>query len=198
MIAGFDRVGAWCYDQPELLARMLEIVTAREIDRIRHGFAVMGEQPSRVSLADDYAPFLSAEMYEQFVLPYQKAVRDAFGPTVEFHSCIPAPHLLRHWRDELRISVFNGFKPRSGLAGLRDAYAPVAAVFGNTIVLEPDLDGANVMLATRPQLAEATRVVCAVFAPGRGLKVGATLCGGHRDDDLEKLNAIREAIDSLP
>ena len=190
MIAGLDRISFWCYDQPDMVKKIVEIITEREIERLRENFRIMGETPSPVGLADDYSPFISVPMYEEFVLPYQQQIRDAFGSSLPFHSCIPDAKLLTAWRDQLRISLFNGFKPRNGLESLRKFYEPVAEVFGNSIVLEPDMDGANVMNADRHQLAEATKEIRDVFAPGKRLKVCATLCGGHQLDDLEKMSAI--------
>ena len=43
------------------------------------------------------------------VLPFQQLVRAAF-PAVNFHSCIPVARLLTHWRDDLKIRLFNGNK----------------------------------------------------------------------------------------
>lgn len=197
MIAGLDQISMWCYDQPERVHRLLKIITEKEIARIQDAFAAMGEKPGPASMADDYSPYISLEMYEEFVLPYQQQIRDAFGDIVYFHSCVPDAKLLAAWRDKLGITVFNGFKPQHGLHNLRANYAPVAAAFANRIVLEPDLDGANVMIATREQLREAVQIVYELFAPGKGLMIGATLCGGHKSDDLAKMNVIKQTIREL-
>jgi uroporphyrinogen-III decarboxylase len=145
-------------------------------------------------MADDYSPYLSLAMYEEFVLPYQKIVRDAFGSTTGFHSCIGDPKLLRHWRDDLRITVFNGFKPRRGLASLREDYTPVAREMSGRLVLEPDLDGCKVMVASEDDLKRAVEECLEVFGPAKGIKICATLCGGHHVDDMQKMNVIKKTI----
>ena len=194
MIAGFEQVSLWCYDQPSLVKRMVEIIAQKEIERIQDAFRIMGERPSPIGMADDYSPYLSLAMYEEFVLPYQKIVRDAFGSTTGFHSCIGDPKLLRHWRDDLRITVFNGFKPRRGLASLREDYTPVAREMSGRLVLEPDLDGCKVMVASEDDLKRAVEECLEVFGPAKGIKICATLCGGHHVDDMQKMNVIKKTI----
>lgn len=194
MIAGFDRVCAWCYDDRPLLERMMEIIVRKEIERIRRSYREMNLPPGPIGLADDYSPYVSLDMYRDLILPRQQALRDAFGKHLFFHSCIPDAKLLADWRDALAIRLFNGFKPLHGLGNLRRDYTPVAQAMGGRIPLEPDLDGGNIMLVSEPGLSAAVTECLDVFAGCRGLKIGATLCGGHRTDDLAKMNAIKRTI----
>ncbi|MFP4056970.1 MAG: hypothetical protein ACLF0G_08880 [Candidatus Brocadiia bacterium] len=194
MIAGADRVLLWCHDRPGLVSRMVALITEKESQRLEHAFAVMGEPGGEITLADDYCPYVSLPMYKELILPHQQRLRDAFGPSIRFHSCIPDPRLLRPWRDELRISLFNGFKPQGGLASLRRDYQPVADVLGGRMVLESDIDGANVMVASAARLRRAATDWLEVLGPFSGAKLGATLSGGHRPDDLAKVGALKAAV----
>ncbi len=145
-------------------------------------------------LADDYSPFVSVQMYETFILPYQLQLRDAFTDTLDFHSCIPAKQLAEHWRDKLNIRLFNGFKPQGGLTTLKEDFQPIADVFAGRICMEPDLDGANTMSASAEQLQKATLDWLGVFGAHAGVKLCATLSGGHTADDLVKMNVLKQTV----
>lgn len=194
MIAGLDRVAMWCYDRPNLVKQMMKIVTEKEIERIRKSFGLMGKPARDIKLADDFSPYLSVEMYEEFVLPYQQRLRDAFGSRCFFHSCIPDSKLLKYWVQDLNIRLFNGFKPVNGLDNLKRDYEPVAELMAGRVLLEPDLDGANIMVATEKKLEEATRTFLSLFDGFNGVKLCFTLSGGHRPDDLKKLNIIKKTV----
>lgn len=194
MAAGFDQVCLWCYDNPDFVHRLLDVLVEKEIARIRHAFAVMGETPSDIGLADDFSPLVSLDMYEEFILPTQQRMRDAFGDRVYFHSCIADAKLVTHWRDDLRIRVFNGFKPHDGLGTLRDDYTPIARALAHRVLMEPDIDGANVMSASEDELRTAIQDCQHVFAHLPGVKFCATLCGGHRVDDLAKVNVLKRTV----
>lgn len=194
MIAGFDRVSMWCYDEPEMLDDLLDLLTDKEITRIHHAFEVMGETPSAIGMADDYSPYLSVEMFERFVLPRQLRLRDAFGEHLGFHSCICDRRLLAHWRDTLRITVYNGGKPSDGFGTLVKDYTPVKEAMAGKLLLEPDLDGANLMCATENELRAAIDDFLTVFDDPRGISLCATICGGHRVDDLAKLNVMHDTV----
>jgi hypothetical protein len=194
MVAGFDNVSLWCYDRPEFVTRLLDVITGKEIERIHHSFKLLGEEPSRIGIADDYSPYVSLAMYEELILPSQLRLRDAFGGTLDFHSCIPDAKLLAHWRDDLNIRLFNGFKPLDGLANLQRDYAPVAEAMAGRVILEPDIDGANVMVASEKDLGQAALDWLEVFGAHKGVKLCATISGGHRLDDLEKVNVLKRTV----
>lgn len=195
MIAGFDRVSMWCYDEPELVTRLVAIITEKEIARIRQAFATMGEPVGPLAMADDFSPYLSVGMYEDFILPAQQRLRDAFGDRVYFHSCIPDPKLLAHWRDALKICLFNGFKPQHGLHNLTRDYTPVADAFRDRqVLLEPDMEGANLMSASADDLRQAATAWMSVFEGMAGVTYGVTVAGGHRVDDLQKLRLIHDTV----
>jgi len=192
MIAGFDNVSLWCYDNPALVKKLVGIITAKEIERIRYAFSRMGEPATEANMADDYSPFVAAEMYEEFILPYQKQLMDAFGRKTYFHSCIPDRRLLPRWRDELNICHLNGPKPQHGLASLKSDLTPVAEAIGGRASIEIDIDGPNVMIASEEELRQAALDFLEVFGSHRGVALCATLSGGHDPDDLAKMNVLKK------
>ena len=143
-------------------------------------------------MADDYSPFVAAEMYEEFILPYQKQLMDAFGRKTYFHSCIPDRRLLPRWRDELNICHLNGPKPQHGLASLKSDLTPVAEAIGGRASIEIDIDGPNVMIASEEELRQAALDFLEVFGSHRGVALCATLSGGHDPDDLAKMNVLKK------
>jgi len=194
MIAGFDRVCIWCYDDPALLNRLLDIITEKEIERIRRSFETMGESAGPVGLIEDYCTYVSEDIHQQFILPHQQRLRDAFDGVYFFHACVADARFLEVWRDELDIGLLNGFKPQQGIANLKRDYQPVADALGGRVVIETDFDGANVMSCDEATLGRAARDFLEVFGDSKGVKLGATLCGGHRLDDLEKLNVLKQVV----
>lgn len=197
MIAGFDTVCLWCYEKPDLVKAMLEIITAKEIDRIRRTYELMGREIKEIFLADDYSPYLSLAMYEEFVLPYQLRFLNALSRKVLFHSCIMDKKLLTHWRDDLEIRLFNGFKPRETLKDIISTYTPVKDCMGGKVLLEPDLNGAHFLIAQETQVDQAARDFHQVFNGVKGVKLGVTLSGGHPLDDIQKMNRFKITISSL-
>jgi len=64
----------------------------------------------------------------------------------------------------------------------------------NKVLLEPDIDGANVMIADADQLEKATKDVLEIFNNPAGVKLCYTLSGGHSTTDLEKCNIIKKTV----
>lgn len=194
MIAGLDRVAMWCYEKPELVLKMMEIVTDKEIGRIKKTFEYMNKPLGRIFLADDYSPYMSLDIYFKFILPFQKKLCSAFTIEPYFHSCIPDKRLLKYWVDDLNINLFNGFKPQNGLMNFKKDYLPVAKLMSGKVLLEPDLDGANVMISNESELGKAVEYFKVVFKNCAGIKLCYTISGGHSVDDLRKCNVIKNKV----
>jgi hypothetical protein len=194
MIAGMDNVAMWCLTDPPLVRRMVDLITGKEIERITRQFQFMGMPPGELALADDFSPYMSEDIYTDLILPSQLRLRDAFGERVHFHSCIPDRRLLPYWKEQLNIRHFNGFKPQGGFAAIKRDYSPVAELMGNTITMEPDIDGINTLGASEAELKAAALDMHAVFGNYKGVRLCATLSGAHRTDDLKKMNVLKATI----
>ncbi len=194
MTAGIDRISIWCYENPDLVLEMMGIVTAKEIDRINKSFEYMNKQPDRIFLADDYSPYMPLDIYEKFILPFQIKLCAAFPQNPCFHSCIPDKRLLKYWKEHLRIELFNGFKPQNGLDNLKRDYRTVADLMSGSVLLEPDLDGANVMVADGKVLEQAAEDFLEIFDTPAGVKLCYTLTGGHSTKDMNKCNVVKRKL----
>lgn len=194
MIAGLEQISLWCYENPELIRQMMNIVTEKEMERINKTFEFMNKPIDAVFLADDYSPYMPLNILHEFILPSEQKLYAAFTGKNLFHSCIPDKRLLKYWKDDLNIAVFNGFKPQNGLDNIKRDYQPVAEIMQNKVLLEPDIDGANVMIADTDQLEKATNDVLQIFNNPAGVKLCYTLSGGHNTSDLEKCNIIKKTV----
>jgi hypothetical protein len=193
-IAGFDRLSLWCYDNPALVKKILRLITEKEIERIRKSFQMMGKPACDVFLADDFAPYVSVDIYKEFDLPYQRKLIEAFGNRCIFHCCVPDKKLLKFWKEEVKCQLFNGFKPQGGLKNLIKDYKPVMDLMAGSVLIEPDWDGANIMIADEMDLKKATADYLSLFNDFRGVKVGFTFTGGLRPDDIKKANIVKQTV----
>lgn len=197
MIAGLEHISMWCYEKPDLVMQMMEIVTAKEIQRIQMTYAFMGKPEAGVFLADDYSPYMPLQIYLELIFPFQKRLCGAFDKRPCFHSCIPDKRLLKYWKEDLEIGLFNGFKPQNGLENLKRDYKPVADSMSGKVLLEPDLDGANLMIADDATLKKSVEDFMQVFPDTSGLKLCFTLSGGHNTQEIEKCNVIKDTVTFL-
>lgn len=87
------------YDYPEDYVKLLEVISALNIDFSKKQKALIGDAlaspghgfPSSLSysgigMSDDNMLMLSDEMYEEYEIPFREKIGEAFGGTV-FHSC---------------------------------------------------------------------------------------------------------------
>jgi hypothetical protein len=83
------------YDCPELVHKLLDLVTQTYISWLTHWKEVVGEentwtvhwniwQRGGVMLRDDTAVLLSASQYREFIQPYDQQVLDVFGGCIHF------------------------------------------------------------------------------------------------------------------
>ena len=97
MIAGQDALTAPITD-PEKFNRLMDRITTFWIDTRRNLLAWIG--PDRLSCPDTFpwirecsVNLISPQMYEEFVLPYDLRIAEAFGP-LRIHTC-SGPHVFR-------------------------------------------------------------------------------------------------------
>jgi uroporphyrinogen-III decarboxylase len=194
MIAGLERVSIWLFEKPDLINKMMELITQKEIQRIKQNFEFMNIPLQPIFIADDYSPYMSEDIYLKFILPYEKKLTCAFPQKPLFHSCIPDKRMLKYWKNDLDICLFNGFKPQNGLENLIRDYSPVVEQMAGTVLLEPDLDGANILIADEKQLEIAANDFVKTFPGPAGVKLCYTFSGGHDTNDMLKCNVFKKQM----
>jgi len=193
-IAGFDNVCYWMYQEPKLARRLFEIITDKEITRMRRLFEYLGCAPRTVKIADDYSPYFPTALFEDLILPFEMQVKEAFGGVLNFHSCISCARLLPYQMNDLNVRLFYGQKPHEDLGHLVEDYVPFARVMGGKVQLIPDLDGSILMCSDAAAIREAAENFCDVFEGIPGVTLGATVAAALNPADLGKYSEIKAAV----
>ena len=174
MIMGMEPLFMACYDKPEFVHKLLDVITEKQIlhwQSIEREFGKPAEG-DMVGIADDTAAFLNADMFEEFCVPYLKRVRNTFPETnATLHFCKTVPHYVALLMKEFPISRYLGFKPDGGIKGIYDSFKPVNDLLGNKILLYPDPDPCNIGSATAEEVYEAVRDILRSFEGSNGVCV---------------------------
>ncbi len=84
LVLGYDRFYTSIYDEPERLARFMEIITDFIIRWLRVQEKIVGEAELLI-LADHVPNQVNPKHMEEFILPYEKAVYEAFPKALKFY-----------------------------------------------------------------------------------------------------------------
>lgn len=176
------------YERPDFVKELLRIVTDKLIQYL--DFCWEEEKlpiPKDFAWTDDLAAGLSAEVYSEIVLPYEKKLRFHFDGYLCLHMCGRTDHLLEIFRDELEINEYQGF-------GYEVDLHRIAEVMGGKVVLLGNVNPMLIHSGTPEQVREATRKVIETLAPYRGLIVqdGNNIPPGS---PIANINAMMEAAE---
>ncbi len=176
------------YERPDFVKELLRIVTDKLIEYL--DFCWEEEKlpvPKDFAWTDDLAAGLSAEVYREIVLPYEKKLRFHFDGYLCLHMCGKTDHLLEIFRDELKINEYQGF-------GYEVDLDRIADVMGGKVVLLGNVNPMLIHSGTAEQVREATRKVIEKLAPYRGFIVqdGNNIPPGS---PIENINAMMEAAE---
>ena len=151
------------YERPDFVRELLQIVTDKLIQYL--DFCWDEEKlslPKDFAWTDDLAVGLSAEIYRDIVLPYEKKLRFHFDGYVCLHMCGKTDHLLKIFRDELQINEYQGF-------GYEVDLDWIGEIMGGRVVLIGNVNPMLIHSGTPEQVREATRSVIEKLAPYKGL-----------------------------
>jgi len=176
------------YERPDFVRELLRIVTDKLIQYL--DFCWEEESlplPKDFAWTDDLAVGLSAEIYRDIVLPFEKLLRFHFDGYVCLHMCGKTDHLLEIFRDELQINEYQGF-------GYEVDLDWIAEVMGGRVVLIGNVNPMLIHSGTPGQVREATKNVIEKLAAYRGLIVqdGNNVPPGS---PVENINAMMEAAE---
>lgn len=108
------------YEDPDYVHQLMEYLTEATIQRIKAWRRYLGrpEIAEDFGFADDSILLLSKEMYEEFVLPYHKKLRESLSNTKRpggIHLCGDATRHFKKISEELNINSFDtGFPVKHG------------------------------------------------------------------------------------
>lgn len=176
------------YERPDFVRELLRIITDKLIGYLDFCWAEEGlPTPKDFAWTDDLAVSLSDEVFHEVVLPSERRLRDHFDGYVSLHMCGASDHLLKTFRDDLRINELQGF-------GYQVNLDTIAEIMGGKVVLIGNVNPMIIHSGTPDEVRRATQTVIEKLAPGRGLIVqdGNNIPPGS---PLENINAMMEAAE---
>jgi len=186
-LMGHTEMFAAVVERPDFCRELLRIVTDKIIEWL--DYCWQEEQiPNRdFAWTDDLAAYLSADVYRDVVLPYEKKLRFHFG-RASLHMCGRTDHLLSIFADEVQIDEYQGF-------GYQTDLDEVARIMGGRIVLLGNVNPLVIAHGTPEQVRAETRRVLEKLAPYGGLIIqdGNNIAPGS---PLENINAMMEAAEA--
>ena len=191
-MVAIDLVGTdfywWCVEEPKLCKEFLQKITDGiiEAEEYIRRIAPRPNPYDAFGIAEDSSTVMSAEMFSEFVLPYDRLLYERFGQKHRsMHMCGPSAHLHGALVEDLRITSFDSF-------GYQVAPEYIAESMGGRVRL---LGNINPMLMLTGNAAQVKNEVIKTLAhlgplPGYILSDGANICP---KTPLSNINAIAEA-----
>jgi hypothetical protein len=99
----------WMAQEPDRAHRLLDIVTTAFINLQKYVRDLRGDKYEGLSLGADAAEMLSAEMFNEFVVPYYLRCYNAFPGSRGLHNCGRLDHLIPLIAQQLQLTRLNGF-----------------------------------------------------------------------------------------
>jgi uroporphyrinogen-III decarboxylase len=173
-------------ERPDFVRELLHIIAEKTIAWL--DFCWQEEKlPTRdLAWTDDLAAYLSAETWQDVLLPYNQRLRDHFD-WASLHMCGHTAHLLDMFTHQLRINEYQGF-------GWEVSLDKVAATMGGRVVLLGNISPLLIANGTPEEVKQATRRVIDKLAPCRGLIIqdGNNIAPGS---PVANINAMLEAAE---
>jgi hypothetical protein len=180
-------------DRPDFAKKLMNIIIEKEISWNEFVKKEMSLPKEGVSMTDDFAPYLSTELYEEFALPYEKRFREHFGGYCTFHFCILAKQLLKHLLNDLKINCYYGFKPNAPIAEHVPEMKEVLEIMGNKIHIALDIDAAKNMMMSYDELYNAMIPVVKGLSKYNGIQLLGSCSESVTGDKIKDLAAITKA-----
>lgn len=173
--------------QPDFVHRLMEIVTAKVIDRWQWLGEAFDYPLTGTYLCDDSATALSPKAYREFVLPYNRRFKEQFGGSCILHCCGPANHLVPIWADELGVDTLWNFSYETDRRKVAEYMSGRTVLVGNVNWKQ--------IAQGRPNEIQADALdVLETFAPGGGHILATTNIPPGAS--VENINAMFRAAES--
>ena len=162
-IMGQTEIFTGVFEKPEFVHELLKIVTDKLIQYLNFCWEIEKlPQPRDFAWTDDLAVSLSPDIFRDIVLPHEQRLRNNFDGYISLHMCGRSDHLLKIFRDDLKIDELQGF-------GYEVDLNYIAKVMGGRVVLIGNINPMLIHSGTREQVIEETLKVIEVLAPYGGL-----------------------------
>lgn len=179
----------WMMEFPEECHKLLDKITKGIIQSEERIRKIDPRKRGAYGLAEDSSTVMSAEMFKDFVVPYDKILYERFGKDLALgrgmHMCGPSVHLHKVLIEDLKITSFDIF-------GYQVPPEVAAENMGGKALLWGNINPMLMLNGTKEEVKKAAMEALEAMAPYRGLMLGdgANVCPGT---SLENLAALTEA-----
>jgi uroporphyrinogen-III decarboxylase len=184
-LMGITEMFAAVVERPDFARELMDIVTGKIIAHLDSCWREMAIPHRDFAWTDDLAAGLSAEMFRDLVLPFEKRLRFHFNGWTSLHMCGRTDHLLETFARDLRIHEYQGF-------GWEVDLDRIADVMGGRIVLDGNVSPVLIWSGTPARVREAAKRVIRRLGPLGGLILqdGNNIAPGS---PLENINSMHDA-----
>jgi len=175
-------------EHPDFMRELLRIIVDKTIAWLDFCWQEEQIQTRDFAWTDDLAAYLSADTWQEVLLPYNKELRDHFD-WASMHMCGHTNHLLEIFTNQLKINEYQGFGWQVDLDKIGD-------IMGGKVVLLGNVNPLLVSDGTPDEVRQATRLVIEKLAPFKGLIIqdGNNIAPGS---PVENINAMMAAAEEF-
>lgn len=175
-------------ERPDFMQELLRIIVDKTIAWLDFCWHEEKIQTRDFAWTDDLAAYLSADTWQEVLLPYNKKLRDHFD-WASMHMCGHTNHLLEIFTYQLKINEYQGFGWQVDLDKIGD-------IMGGKVVLLGNVNPLLVSDGTPDEVKRATRLVIEKLAPYKGLIIqdGNNIAPGS---PVENINAMMAAAEEF-
>lgn len=175
-------------ERPDFMRELLRIIVDKTIAWLDFCWNEQKIESRDFAWTDDLAAYLSAETWQEVLLPYNQRLRDHFD-WASMHMCGQTNHLLEMFTNQLNINEYQGF-------GWQVDLDKIADIMGGKVVLLGNVNPLIISSGTPDEVKQGTRLVIEKLAPCKGLIIqdGNNVAPGS---PVENINAMMEAAEEF-
>lgn len=175
-------------ERPDFMHELLRIIVDKTIAWLDFCWQEEQIQSRDFAWTDDLAAYLSAETWQEVLLPYNQRLRDHFD-WASMHMCGHTNHLLEMFTKQLKINEYQGF-------GWQVNLEKIADIMGGNVVLLGNVNPLIISDGTPDEVRQATRLVIEKLAHCKGLIIqdGNNIAPGS---PVENINAMMTAAEEF-
>jgi uroporphyrinogen-III decarboxylase len=170
-------------ERPDFARELMDIVTTKIIQWLDFCWEEEKLTTRDFAWTDDLSAYLSAEVWERVLLPYDLRLREHFG-WASLHMCGQTNHLLNIFADKLKINELQGFSWQVNLDQM-------ASAMGGKVVLLGNVSPLLIANGTPEEVQAATLKVLQKLAPCGGLIIqdGNNIAPGTPTENINAMMA---------
>lgn len=187
-LMGSNQAFSAMLEKPDFMHELLHIITEKTIGWLDFCWQEEGLESRDFAWTDDLGAYLSAQTWQEVLLPYNQCLRDHFS-WASLHMCGHTNHLLDIFTNQLKINEYQGF-------GWEVDLDRISSIMGGKVVLLGNVNPMLIKNGKPDEVKEATRRVIQKLASYKGLIIqdGNNIPPGS---PAENINAMMEAAEEF-